>query len=173
MDKRFGGQRGWIALGVAAIVFLCVMMCAGGALLTMLMHSSPAYPPQVQAPAGEDGAAPPASYYDGPLGRGRHGGWGPLGIIGAGIGLLFKLLFFGLILLLVFGLVKRLFWGHRHWGPHYRGKPPEGKEWTDKPHGWWGPWAWHCHGKPWERYEEEGGEQGEPDGSEPEFAGAE
>jgi hypothetical protein len=78
-------------------------------------------------------------------------------------------MFFGLVLLLLFGLVRRLFWGHRRWCPPYPGRPPEGGEWKGKPHG---PWAWHHHRKhggppPWWGTESEpAAEEGEPNEAE-------
>ena len=72
-----------------------------------------------------------------------------------GISLLFKLLFFGLLLMLVLGLVKRFFWGRRHWAHHPWGPPcppgmaTQGKAGEDDPHAGWEPPFWHRHGKHW------------------------
>jgi hypothetical protein len=166
MDEYFGKHKGWIGLGALAIILLCVMMCALGAFFMLATRSGPAYGvvPQVQAPAGEEGAAPPAVtyYHHGPLGMGRGGAFSPFGF-------LFKLLFGGLILLLLFGLVMRLFWGRRHWAPYYQGKPP--KEWKGKPHGMWGPWAWHHHGGPWGPEAEPADEETDPDSGTAEYNG--
>ena len=59
-------------------------------------------------------------------------------------------LIIGFILLLI-GLVKRIWWGHRCWAPPRNWMPPEGGEsegqfWSGR-----GPWAWHHyrrHGGP-------------------------
>jgi hypothetical protein len=150
----------WIGLGFLAIVFLCVMLCALGAFVTMAVRPGPTYV-QPLPEGGEAGGAPVVQY--GPLGYGYHGGAGLLGIAGYGIGLLFKLLFFGLLLLLGLGLIKRLFWGRPHyWGRHryepYPGKPPTADtRWKSRgrhPH--WGPWAWHHPWEPWAPDEEAG-----------------
>jgi hypothetical protein len=76
---------------------------------------------------------------------------GPFGFIFGAIGALFKLAFFGLLLLLGLGLVKRLFFGHRCWGPPPGWRPPGGKEGEGKPYAaWgWGPRAWHRHHRHW------------------------
>jgi hypothetical protein len=175
MDERFKGKKTWIGLGALGIIFLCVMLCGFGAMVTLFMRSAPVHGtvPQVQSPPGEEGAAPPPTYNYGPgsMGMGRHAGWGPLGFLGFGIGLIFRLLFFGLILLLLLGLVKRLFFGHRHWAWAHHGKPPRGEEWKGRPHPRWGPWAWHFHGAPWETEAEGPGEEDEPDEAESEYAG--
>jgi len=167
MDQRFRGKKLWIGLGALAIVFLCLMLCGLGAMAMVTTSRGPV----VQPPAGEEGAAPPPTHYGhGPLGMGRSVGWGPFGILSFGLGLLFKLLFFGLLLLLLIGLAKRLFWGHRAWCPPYWGQPPEGKEGEDKPYAAWGPWAWawyqckHWGPPPWRGSEPEpSDEEGEPD----------
>ena len=129
-------------------------MVDGVPMSMLMMRSVPAYgpAPQIQAPAGEDGAAAPQSHYygHGPLGMGRHGGFGPFGILGFGIGLVFRLLFFGLLLVLLLGLIRRFFWGPRHWRHAYPGGPPKGKKWKGTHHHPRGPWAWHHCGAPWE-----------------------
>jgi hypothetical protein len=175
MDERFRDKRHWIGLGALVIVFLCVALCALGAMGTVgmsMMRSETAY---VQPPAGEEGAVPPPTYHGhGPLGR--FGGTGPFHVLGFGIKLIFGLLFFGLLALLLIGLVKRLFWGHRWgWAP-YGGRPPKGKKGEGKSDAW-GPWGWHHHRKhwgppPWWAAEPEAsGEEGEPDAEDPEYAG--
>jgi hypothetical protein len=162
MDEHYRGKRIWIGAGALAIILLCVMVCGLGAMAMVAGRSGPVY--GVQPPTGEGSAVPPqATYGHGPLGMGRYGGFGPFGIIFFGIGLLFKLLFFGLILLVLLGVARRLFWGHGPWGAHYWGRPPAGKEWKGRPHAPWGPWAWHCHGGPWEQEAEPSGEKDEPD----------
>jgi hypothetical protein len=165
MDEYFVKRKGWIGLVALAIVFLCVMMCGLSALAMLTTRSGPVYGvvPQVQAPTGEEGAAPPAAYYHaGPLGLGRHGAFSPFGF-------LFKLLFGGLILILLFGLVLRLFWGPRHWVQQPRGKPPKG--WKGRPHGMWGPWAWHHHGGPCGPEVAPAGDESEPDATASEYSG--
>jgi hypothetical protein len=145
MDERFRGKGLWIGLGALAIVFMCVMLCGFGAMASFTMGRGPVY---VQPPAGEEGVAPPPAYYgSGPWGMARHGGFNPFAFI-------FKMAFLGLFLLLLIGLLKRIFWGPRYWGPRhwhppYRGKPPEGEAWKGKPHGMWGPWAHHWCAEHW------------------------
>jgi hypothetical protein len=164
MDERFRGKGIWVGLGVLAIIFLCLMMCGAGVMVMLGTRVGPAYGvvPQVQPPAAEEGAAPPAIYHG-------YGGSGLFAVLSSGIGLLFKLLFFGLILFLLFGLARRLFWGHRHWCPPYPGQPPEGKDWKGQPHA---PWAWHHyrqHGRPppwWSTESEPAADEGEPNEAE-------
>jgi hypothetical protein len=167
MDERFRGNRLWIGLGALAIIFLCVALCGFGAMASMFMRSDIGYAPApyVQPPAGEEGVVPPPTYYQdhSPLGMGRYGNTGLFGFVSGAIGLLFRLVFFGLLLLLLLGLVKRLFWGPRHHWACYPGRPPKGKEWKGRPHPGWGPWAWHGHGAPWEAEDEVGTQEGEPD----------
>jgi hypothetical protein len=155
MDKRFRHRGILIGLGILAIIFLCLMV--GGAGVFMLTaRPGPAYgvAPQVQPPA--EGGSAPAPYSYGPHAMGRHGGFGPLGIIGFGFRMLFRLLLLGLLLMLFLGIARRVMWGrrwHHHPGRYYRGKkPPEGVpgssdqgEWG--PCGHFGPWHWHHHGK--------------------------
>ncbi len=184
MDERFRGKGLWIGLGALAVVFLCLMLIGFAAMATLAPRLAPAYGavPQVQPPAGTEGGAVPAPYYGyAPL-RGHLGG-GLFGVIGFGIGLLFKFLFFGLLLLLLFRLVRHLFWGPRHWGyrhcgPYWGGKPPAGEE-GEKPTGPpWGPRAWHHHPKGWgpppwwaAKDEPAPGAQDEPDTAESEYTG--
>jgi hypothetical protein len=161
MDERFRGKGIWVAAGGLAIIFLCLMLCGLGAMGTMFLRQGPEYAvvPQGQPPVAEEGAVQPPVYY-GPV-AGRHVGVGPFGFIGAAIGMLFKLLFFGVLVLLLFGLVRRLFWGPRYWHHRHPGKPPRGK-----PYPGWGPWAWHCYGEAAE-------DEGEPDEPEPAYGGTE
>lgn len=154
MDERFKGKGLWIGLGALVIVFLCIGLCALGAMGMMFTRTSVApvpYVPQVT----EDGAVPPPVYQGhGPIGMGRLGHAGPFGFFGGVIGFFFKLAFFGLILLLFLGLIKRICWGPRHWRYAHPGKPPtpeEWKKWKHKHHGWGPPWTWHCQGAPWEQ----------------------
>jgi hypothetical protein len=183
MDERFQDRRIWAIAGVAGVIFLCLMLCGMGAMATMFLRPGTglATVPQVPAPPTEGGVAAPQVYY-GP------GGGGFFGFLTFGIGMLFKLMFFGLILLLGFGLVRRLLWGPRHWGAHRRWAhyhrahkhgpgspghgPPGGKEWKGKAHPW-GPWAAHWCGEPWEEGAEPGVEEDEPGGAEPTYEGAE
>jgi hypothetical protein len=153
MDERFRGKGIWIGLAALALIFLCVMLVGFAAVATLAPRLGPAYGvvPQVQPPAGGGGEAVPAPYSGyAPI----RGYWGPFGLVGWGIGLIFKLLFFGLLLLLLFRLVRHLFWGPRHWGyrswgPPWGGQPPEGKEGEGAPQAARGPWAWHHHPKHW------------------------
>jgi hypothetical protein len=93
---------------------------------------------------------------------GRHGGVGLFGLVFRGIGLIFMLGFCGLLFLLFMGLIKRVFWGHRHWGPPHR-YVPKGKEWKGSPHAARGPWPWHHHGAPWDVEDEPADEQEQTD----------
>ena len=152
MDKHFRGKGLWIGIAALGIVFLCLLVFGAMAMM-FTVRSGPVY---VQPPTGAEGAVPPTQYYGhGPLGMGGHRGVGLFGIIGAGIGLIFKLLFFGLLLLLGLGLVKRFFWGRHHWAYRHWGPPcppgttPKGKAGEDDPHAGWGPPPWHRHGKHW------------------------
>jgi hypothetical protein len=183
MDERFKGKRMWWGLGALAVIFMCVMLCAFGAIATLFTRQTPIYGqvPYVQAPAGEEGTVPPATYH-GPLGLRGRGGFGPLRIIGAGIGLIFKLLLLGLLVVLLLGLVRHLFWPRRwrygHWGsPCPPGVPPTGEKDADAPSAGWGP-PWHHHGRhwgppPWWRPEAEqpAPEQDKPDAAEPDYTG--
>jgi hypothetical protein len=151
MDRHFGRRGMWLALGVLALVFLCTMTCIGAAALLSPRGGGV----WVQAPAGEGSAMPPAVYYPG------HGIWTSLG---AGVGLLFKLLFFGLLILLLLKLVGRLFWcrwhavppyGYGPWGSTPQGAPEGGAEGSDpgtggEPPAWARPvWRHHRHRHPW------------------------
>jgi hypothetical protein len=177
MDERFRDRRIWAIAGVAGIIFLCLALCGMGALATMFLRADTGMVtvPQVPVPPAEGAAAPPVIY--GPAGGGLFG------FLTFGLGMFFKLLFFGLILLLVVGLLKRLFWGPHHWGPHrhwtrYHGPrkprhgPPGGEEWKAKAHAW-GPWAAHWCGEWWEEEDEPAAEEGEPGEAEPTYEGAE
>jgi hypothetical protein len=131
MDERFQSRRAWVAVvAVGSILFLCVALCFLAALGTMFLHNSTAAVPQVQAPAGGEGAAVPQVYY------GHWGGRTGVGLLGfLGLG---AVLFFGLILLLGMG---RFVLGPRHWGPN-----AAGGKWKDHPHAWY-PRRWHGHGR--------------------------
>jgi hypothetical protein len=142
MDERFRGRGLWIGLGAVALIFLCLLMMAGAA--GAVLAPSRAAPVVVQPPAAGEGAVQPPAVYYGP---------GLLGGLGYGIGVLFKLAFLGLLLLLVLGLVRRLFWGPRHWWAHYCAPVPSGEGWQGQPGGaqpqahrhWfhrWGPPPW-------------------------------
>jgi hypothetical protein len=177
--ERLRGRGHWLGLGALAIVFLCIMLCGLGTFGMLVMRSSPAHGtlPHAQPPAGEDGAAPPSGYYAyGPLGHGRHTSWGPLGILAFGIGLIFKLLFLGLVLVLLLGMVKRLFWGRRHPCPPHWGKPAEDERSEGTSDTGWGPFAWH-HRRHWGPPPAQGpepsptAEEGEADASESEYTG--
>jgi hypothetical protein len=143
MDERFRGKGIWVGLGALAIVFLCLTLC--GLVSMLVVPRGMVYAPP---PSGQEGAAPPPTTYGyGPVGMGHYGGGGPLAFLFYGIGAIFRLAFLGLLLLLLLGLVKRVLWGHRHWGQAYRCRPAEGEEGEGKPYPGWGPWAWHHHGK--------------------------
>lgn len=154
MDERFRGKKHWFGLGAVAIIFMCLMLCG---LTTFAMLVTRSGTVHIQPAAGAEGVAPPQVYR-------AHG---PVGILGTGVGLLFTMLFFGLILILLFGLARRFFWGPRYWHPSHTGKPPKGGAWSGKPHAW-GPGAWHGHGRYWgphpdQESEAETGDKGEAD----------
>ena len=172
MDERFRGKRIWVIAAIVGIVFLCLMLCGLGAMVTTFTRSEVVY---MQPPVDEGGAVPP-QVYQGPLGMGRYVGHGPFGLLASGVGLLFKMVFLGLLLLLLFGLAKRLIWGPRHWhprhwGPRYADMPLKGKAWKGPPHAW-GPWAWH-HDKPWEAEDEPADEEDQPEDPDLAYGGAE
>ena len=164
MDERFAGKRVWFAVGAGALVFLCLMLCAFGAFATMMIRSVPGQVsgPYVVAPPVQEGEAAPPAYYAVPPAMGRGARHGPLGFLSAGVGLVFKLLATGLLLLLFLGLAKRVFWGHRPGRWHHWGPPPKGDGSEARPHSAWGPWAWHC-GERWGRPPEAKAESDEPD----------
>jgi hypothetical protein len=147
MDERFRGKGLWIGLGAMAVVFLCIMLCGMGAMFAVPRSQVYVQPP----PAGEGAAAqaPPAYYGYGAPDIGRHGVGGPLGFLFGAIGALFRLAFLGLLLLLGLGLVKRIFWAHRCWGPPPGWKPPQGEEGGGTPYAARGPWGWHRHHRYW------------------------
>jgi hypothetical protein len=161
MDEQFRKSKLWVGLAAAAILFLCVALCGLGAMVTMGARSSTVY---LQPPAGQEGAAPPQVYHSnpGPWGLGGSAGTGLLGFIFGAVGFLFRIAFLGLILLLLFGLVRRLFWGPRHGWAHFGPRPPCGPKGWDKSHPWHGPWAWHGQG-PTRETGDEPGETTEPD----------
>jgi hypothetical protein len=139
MDERFRRKGIWIGLAALALVFLCVMLVGLAAVATLAPHLGPG---SVAVPEQGNGYVPIRGY------------WGPLGFIGWGIGLIFKLLFLGLLLLLVVRLVRHLLWGPRHWGyrgwgPPWMGRPPEGKEGEGTPGAGRGPGTWHRHAGHW------------------------
>ena len=173
MDEHFRRKGLWIGLGALAIVFLCMMMCGFGAL--MRTSRGPVY---VQPPVAEEGAAPPpqAYYGYGPSSMGRTGAHGPFGFFFGFIGGLFKLAFFGLLLLLGIGLIKRIFWGRRCWGPPPGWKPPDGAQNAGHTKAGWGPQGWHHHRHwgpppPWWTPPETDAEQDESDSDDPVYSG--
>ena len=167
MDERLRGKGIWVGLGVLAIVFLCIMMCGMSA-----MFAGPRSAVYVQPLVAEESSAPPpqppALHGYGPSGSGRYGALGPFGFFFGIIGAIFRLALFGLLLLLGMGLLKRIFFGRRCWGPPPGWRPPGGKEVDEKAYATWGPRAWHrCHrrwGPPpwWEAPSEPDTEDDEP-----------
>lgn len=166
MEKWIGQRRTWLIVGVIAIIFLCLAVLGMGAMAAVLGRS------------GIAGAGPLIGVERGVPLQAYHGsgawnaGLGVLGFLGFGISLMFKLAFFGLLLLLFIGLVRRVFWGPRHWHPrymgrHFRGKPPKSDEWKRRPHGGGPPWAWHGCGEPDESEDEFAAEAGQPDAPSP------
>lgn len=171
MDERFRGKGIWFAAGALAFIFLCLMLCGMGAMATLFTRQGGAHLPPAAVPGVEEGAVPPQAYY-GP-GVGPHGGSGPFGFLISGIGMLFRLAFFGLLLLLLLGLVMRLFWGPRHRHPWHWCRPPKGKGWEGKPYPNWGPWARHWHGDHGEAEDEPASEKGAADDPDVAYGGAE
>lgn len=147
MDRRFGRRGKWFALGLLALVFLCIVACIGTAAMLALRPAGI----WMQPPAGEGGVVPRAVYHP------AHGIWAFLRF-GAG------LLFLGLFVLLILKLVRRLFWGSWHavspygYGPWW-GAPqgaPEGEAGGSETGAGWRPPAWkrrawrhHHHAHPW------------------------
>lgn len=171
MDEKLRGKGIWVIAGIMGIVFVCLMLCGLGAMVATFTRSEAVY---IQPRLDEGGAVPP-QVYQSPLGMGWYPNHGLFGFLASGIGLLFKIVFLALLLLLLFGLVKRLIWGPwhwhpRHWGPHYRGKPPEGRAWRGEPHTR-GPWAWH-HGRPWQTEDQPTDEEEEPEDPDLAYGGA-
>lgn len=182
MDKVLRRKGLWIGLGVMGLIFLCVTLCALGPLLMLLPGQAVRYAPApyVQPPSAQEEAP---QIYQGPV-TGRYVPAGPLGIVGHAFRLLFKLLFFGLLLVLGLRLIRRVCWGPRHWyapywGPYYGGRPPNtptpGAPEGDEGHTGWGPpppWArrtWHHHRHhwgpppPWTGRQEQAGDEPAPD----------
>jgi hypothetical protein len=52
MDERFRGKGIWVIAGIMGIVFLCLMLCGLGAMVTTFTRSEAVY---IQPPA-DDGA---------------------------------------------------------------------------------------------------------------------
>jgi hypothetical protein len=155
MDEMLRRKRLWIGLGALALIFMCVMVAGAGLVALLAARPGPVYGvvPQVQPPAGGESGAMPAPYYGYAPVRGSLG-WGLFGIVGFGIGLFFKLLVLGLLLMLFFRLARRLFWGprywgYRHWGPCCPDKSPQGGPGEGTSGAAQGPWAWHRHHRHW------------------------
>ena len=165
MDERFRGKTLWIGLGALAIVFMCLMLCG---LVTMAMFTTRSGPVYLPPASGEEGATPPQVYHgNAPWSMGLHGGGGILGMAFRGIGLIFMLGFAGLLVLLFAGLIRRVSWAHRYWGPPHR-FTPKGRERKDSPHAARGPWLWHYHRHPWETEDEPTDEHTQTDTPNPE-----
>ncbi len=131
MDNRFRSRRSWVAVAaVGGVIFLCVTLCFLGALGMMFLRNSAAVVPQVQLPAGGEGAAVPQVHFGH---WGGHTGVGLLGVLGFG-----AVMVFGLLLILGIG---RFMIGPRRCGPH-----ATGGKWKGHPHPW-GPGRWHAHGE--------------------------
>jgi hypothetical protein len=166
MDERFQKSRPWIIFGALGVLFLCLMLCGLVTMAFGVMGSGPVYGTIPQAP-GAEGAAPPQVY---------HGPWtmgGPVGFVAQGVGVLLKLAFLGLLVLLFIGLLRRLFWGPHHCTPGYWGRPPEGQDWKAKAHPGWGAWARHWHGEPPGQRSEPASPNDEPEDPDLAYRGAE
>lgn len=169
MDERFRSSRLWIILGALGVLFLCLMLCGLVTMAFGVMRFGPAYGAIPQAPPapGAEGATPPQVYYS---------PWavsGPVGFVAQGVGLLLKLAFVGLFVLLFIGLIRRLLWGPRRCGPGYWGRPPAGHHWKGKTHPGWGPWIRHWHGEPPEHSGEPASPEDEPEDPDLTYRGAE
>jgi len=153
MDEQFRRNKLWIGVAAVVILFMCVALCGLGAMASIGARSSTVY---LLPPTSEEGAAPPPIYNAGPAssGLGSRAYTGPFSFIFGAVGFLFKVAFLGLILLLLLGLVRRLFWGPRHGWAHVGPRPPCGPESSHRSHPWHGPWAWHAHGQPWKTEDE-------------------
>jgi hypothetical protein len=123
MDERFRGKGLWFGLGALALIFLCLLLMAGA--ISAVLAPSRVVPVYVQPPAGGEGAVQPAVTY----------GPGLLGGLVFGIKMLLKLVFLGLLLCLLFGVGRRLFWGPYRWWPHYCAPVPSGRGWEGRPGG--------------------------------------
>lgn len=151
MDERFRGKGLWFGLGAVALIFLCLLLITGAAIAVLV--PSRVAPVYVQPPAAGEGAMQPPVMYHSP---------GLLGGLAFGLKMLLGLGFLGLFMILLFGMVRRLFWGlgycasvpsgqgrqgqpgggaqpHTHWRRHWHhawGPPP-----------WWGPAPGHTAGE--------------------------
>jgi hypothetical protein len=155
MDERFRDKRLWVGLGALAILFFCVAMCGLSSMATFLMRDGISQPPAVypQPPAADTDIAPQPPTH----GYAPYGAWRPAG--SGFLGTLFRLMLFGVMLLVAIGLLKRVFWGrhycgYHHWGRHarmphppHRPKPPSGVDCRCGPHRKWGPWPWAAPGE--------------------------
>lgn len=144
MEERLGRKRLWMGLGVLGLVFLCLTACGLLTLVGLVPRPAVLVPgPGAalgQAQGGDGGAVPPAQAYEyGRPAAGWFPGGGLLGLLAYGISLLFKVAFWGLLLMLLLGVVRRLFWGPRHWC-----RPGGHEHWKEHPHAGWR--AWHPHG---------------------------
>jgi hypothetical protein len=147
MERHFDRRGKWFALGLLALVFLCIVACIGAATLHALRPAGI----WMQPPAVEGGAVPPTVYYP---------AYGIGAFLGGAIGLLSKLVFFGLLAVLFLKLVGRLFWGRWHYayGP-WRCAPEgaaEGEAEAAEPAVGWGArvgkrrtWRHHRHAHSW------------------------
>jgi len=144
MEERFGGKRLWMGLGALGLVFLCLMACGLLTLAALLPRPAVIVPQSGttvgQPAASEDGAASQAQdYAHGRPAAGWFSGGGPLSFLAYGISLIFKVAFWGLLLMLLLGFFRRLFCWPRYWC-----RPGWDEGWQDRPHGGWR--AWHPHG---------------------------
>jgi len=131
-------------MGCLSLLFLCLLLA--GAAVFVLFAPARVAPVYGQPPAAGEGAVQPQATCD----------FCPLAFLFSGVKALFKVAFLGLLLLMLFGLGRRLFWGPYHWAPYYcapapAGKGPEGQPAGTPPHGhvrrhwhhfWGGPPPW-------------------------------
>lgn len=133
MDERSGSglrrRKLWVGLGAVAVVFLCLAVCGLAALFLG----------PVRAASGHwafDGVHPPF--------LGRYAGWGLLGISVA-----LRLLFFGLLLLALILVLRRVLWGHHTKDPRFWGGQPGGRGEGAGHRGAWDSETWHQHARHW------------------------
>ncbi len=133
MDEKSGGgfkrRKLWVGIGVLAVILLCLAVCGSSVLFFGTARPGTGH----RAFGGEH--PPPV---------GRFAGWGLIGI-----GLAIKLLFGGLLLLLLFYVLRRVCWGHHPRGPHPWGRPPAGTGEGVDPRNAWGSGDWSEDARHW------------------------
>lgn len=142
MEERFRGKTLWIALAALAILGMCALLFFGAVMMFAMRPGTVVQAvPQVAPQTSEESSSiPPATYYNrGMWQMGRHGAFGIFRPLAAAAKCLGGLLFFGLILAVMAGVLRRHCWGR------WMGAGPDSGE----GHGWRQPgeWhGWHYHG---------------------------